>query len=343
MANPIQLPQGNTPWHGPRPWKVALVIVVLGGLTVAMLYYGKDLVGNIVGLFLDLKPSATKTAGGGAMENTTYIKESSNGVVPGAPIDPKVAKREDALLKALEDSKAANERLMKRLEALEDGRKQKEVTPTKAEKPPTLKRAPGIRISHEPEATNRLMQQYVLAAGATKIPCQIETAMNSAVGTSHFTAKVTRPVMDTRTMRHELISQNDTILGKDDGANLVFGNEKLPTFSLTLARHHDPVNPIDLGSSPVTDQVGENGLASEVNHHWWRNIGAAFIVGALNAGRQVITQEIASEAGTVIVAPNQYMTQKLNRAIDTRPTIKVYAGDLCNVLLLQNLTLSEVL
>src|SRR5712691_2970693 len=83
--------------------------------------------------------------------------------------------------------------------------------------------------AHTPKST-----EYTLAPGATKLPCIIETAMNSDVE-GYFTAKVSTNVYDTATGRHLLVPQGSTILGHDQSSTLLYGNERLPTISLTLA------------------------------------------------------------------------------------------------------------
>lgn len=186
---------------------------------------------------------------------------------------------------------------------------------------------------------------YALTPGATKLPCVVETAMNSDVQ-SHFTAKVRNDVYDTATGHRLLVPQGSTILGEYKSASLVFGNERLPSFSLTLALRDG--RSVDLGESPVMNQEGMAGLVSRVNHHWWRNIVAILIMGVLRGGQQAVITEIGSSTGAGAVASgigsttSQFGQQKLNRAIDTRPTIEVDAGSLCQVLLLKPLRLPAV-
>jgi type IV secretion system protein VirB10 len=98
---------------------------------------------------------------------------------------------------------------------------------------------------------------YGLAPGATKLPCIVETAINSDVE-GYFTAKVSSNVYDTATGRHLLVPQGSTILGHDQSSILLYGNERLPTISLTLALPDGRA--VDLGQAPVTDQQGVAGL-----------------------------------------------------------------------------------
>jgi type IV secretion system protein TrbI len=181
-----------------------------------------------------------------------------------------------------------------------------------------------------------------LAPSATKIPCQVETAINSDVE-GYLTAKVTSAIYDTATGKHLLIPQNSTILGHDQSNNLLFGNEQLPTVSLTLALPDG--RSVEFGNAPITDQQGVAGLTGKVNNHWWRLLGAVFVGGALRGGQQVIQTEIATQGGaTPIVGgiagqANTLAQQRVGRAMDTRPTIEVAAGQLCTVLLIKPLHL----
>jgi type IV secretion system protein VirB10 len=183
---------------------------------------------------------------------------------------------------------------------------------------------------------------YVLAPGATKLPCEIETAMNSDVE-GHFTAKVTTNVYDTASGRHLLVPQGSTILGHDQSSTLLYGNERLPTISLTLALPDG--RDVDLGHAPITDQQGVMGLTGDVNNHWGRLFGAIFIGGALRGGQQAIQAGMAQAGGAGQVASgvasvgSQAGIQRAGRALDTRPTITVDSGQICNVLLIKPLKL----
>jgi type IV secretion system protein VirB10 len=167
--------------------------------------------------------------------------------------------------------------------------------------------------------------------------------MNSDTGET-FTAKVTTPVYDTATGRQLLIPQNSTILGQYDGGGLLYGNERLPTVGLLLTLPNG--TSVELGPSPVTDQVGTSGVASEVNQHWGRLFGAVFIGGALRGGAQALQTGLvgagpAAQVGSGIAQSGAVAIQRQQgRALDTRPTILVHAGELCQVLLVKPLQLA---
>ena len=210
--------------------------------------------------------------------------------------------------------------------------------------PPPKPHATMLFVAHDvkegpakPSAT-----AYTLAPGATKLPCLVETAINSDVE-GYFTAKVSANVYDTATGRHLLVPQGSTILGHDQSRTLLYGNERLPTISLTLALPDG--RSVDLGQAPVTDQQGVAGLTGRVNQHYWRLFGAVFIGGALRGGMQALQLQTAWAAGAGQVAAgiaatgNQATQQRLGRALDTRPTIEVDSGQLCQVLLTKPLHL----
>jgi type IV secretory pathway VirB10-like protein len=226
---------------------------------------------------------------------------------------------------------------------LEVLKNRKDPTPPPAKAPAQPKKRSMLFVSHElKEESTPPPNTYSLAPGATKIPCQVETAINSDVE-GYLTAKVTSAVYDTATGQHLLIPQNSTILGHDKSNNLVFGNERLPMISLTLAFRDG--RSVELGEAPITDQQGVAGLTGEVNNHWWRLLGAVFVGGSLRAGQQVVQTEIASQGGMAPAAgafagtANQAFQPRVTRAMDTRPTITVEAGQLCTVLLTKPLQL----
>jgi type IV secretory pathway VirB10-like protein len=185
------------------------------------------------------------------------------------------------------------------------------------------------------------VHEYVLAPG-TFLPCQVETVMNSDVE-GYFTAKVDSNVYDTKTGQWLLVPQGSTIVGNDQSKSLVYGNERMDTVSLTLSfpdgRH------VDLGRAPVTDQQGVAGLTGEVDQHYWRLFGAVFIGGALKGGATAMQTAMTSASGAgqitsgIATLGNQATSNVVGPMLNTRPTIIVHAQQLCNVLLVHELSL----
>jgi type IV secretion system protein VirB10 len=140
-----------------------------------------------------------------------------------------------------------------------------------------------------------------------------------------------------------LVPQGSTILGYDQSSQLLYGSERMDTISLTLTLPDGRT--VDLGRAPVTDQQGIAGLTGRVDQHYWRLFGAVFIGGALKGGMTAMQTAMTSAAGAGQVATgiasvgNQATNRVIGPLLNTRPTIEVDAGQLCNVLLLQPLHL----
>jgi len=100
-----------------------------------------------------------------------------------------------------------------------------------------------------------------------------------------------------------------------------------------------------LGHAPVTEQQRVAGLTGKVDQHFWRLFGAVLIGGAWRGGTQAVQLETARAgpvgqvAGGIAGTGSQATQQRLGRALDTRPTIQVESGQLCQLLLIKPLTL----
>jgi type IV secretion system protein TrbI len=178
----------------------------------------------------------------------------------------------------------------------------------------------------------------------TYIPCQLETVLHSEIP-GYFTVKTTRPVYDTRTGRHQLIPQGQRMGAKAETADLLFGNERIPTFGVSFTRADG--RHVDLGKAPIMDAQGTNGLRGEIDNHVWRLVWTSVFIGGLRGGQEVLQRELGQAgAGPIASGITQEgankAQQRLGRAQDTRPTIIAAAGELCNVLLPKGLELPEI-
>lgn len=215
-------------------------------------------------------------------------------------------------------------------------------------KPQPPAKAPGslLFVEHQIKDTPALPKanEFTLAAGS-KIPCLTEASINSEIP-GVFTAKVSTNVYDSKTGKHLLVAQGSTILGAAHGDVLLFGNERVPTTTLTL--NFSDGRSVELGTAPITDQEGVIGLTGIVDNHWWRLVGAVFIGGALRGGTQALQTAIAQQAGVGQIAAgyssvaNQALSPRIGRALDTRPTIRILGGQMCNVIVTKPLSLAAM-
>jgi type IV secretory pathway VirB10-like protein len=276
-----------------------------------------------------------------------YPKVEEKVVAQAAAPEPPPADPNGPRLNALErQNKAILDALERQSKALEELKHPAAPRgPTTPAKPVTKPAPPGapLHIVNKPDTLTSLsaVKEYTLAPGATKLPCTIETAMNSDVE-GYFTAKVNTNVYDTATGRHLLVPQGSTILGNDQSSKLVYGNERMDTVSLKLTLPDG--RSVDLGKAPVTDEQGIAGLTGSVDQHYLRLIGAVLIQGALRGGATAVSSAAAGAAGGQVITGvastgAQTGTTITGPLLNTRPTIKVAAGQLCNVLLLSELKL----
>jgi type IV secretory pathway VirB10-like protein len=261
------------------------------------------------------------------------------------PIPPAVAKAEVAKAERTDDARwKEQEAFNKRLMALMKQRNQ--THERAAEKPKPVKYAMPMfldnKLELKPSASS--VPEYLLGVGSY-LPCEVETAVNSEVQ-GYFVANVTQTVWDTATGHRALVSQGSKILGNTQSNKLVFGNERLDTVSLKLRLPSG--KDVDLGNAPVTDEQGQAGLTGDVNRHLMRIYGAVFITGVLKGGTQAMQQAMAQAGGANQVAVSvagsgaQVTNRLAGPLIDTRPTIKVAAGQMCQVIILEALKLPAV-
>jgi type IV secretory pathway VirB10-like protein len=346
-------PRDLGPRHTPvaaRPPRMPLLKLAVLALGLAGALAGAYYAAKRYGLLTPVPPAgqaASRQNGNGVVSRITYPDRPKPAVDTRDALKDELARLRvqveqdrQAAARARQAEALERQALLKRLEALS-----KRPPPQPAAPPtqtPAVKRAPMLFTTHERREDAPQAGTFRLAPGATTLPCQVETAVNSEVG-GHFTLKVTRGVWDTATGQHLLVPQGSTVLGHDEAADLVFGHERLPTYALTLALPNG--ESVDLGKAPVTDQIGQTGLVSDVNHHWLRNYGAVIISGVLRGGQQVLQTEVAQGGGVgqlgagIGQSANQVGQQKLGKAIDTRPTITVDPGEVCHVLLVKPLRL----
>lgn len=254
---------------------------------------------------------------------------------PPPPVDEE-ARRELRRLQKQQDERDEQHR-----KALEDIRKLlAEKKPAPEKKP--LKRPPLGFLSRERKAEAGHEEDLMLAPG-TFIQGTLQTTLNSEIE-GHFTIKTSRPVMDSVTGQTVVIPQGQSIVAKDTSSALLFGNERIPTFAVTLSLPGG--KSVDLGDAPVMDATGTNGLTGIVDNHIWRLVWTSILKGGLQGGQQMLQQVIASENGGAIAAGimqqgNAITQQRIGRAQDTRPTIIAEAGQIVNVLVIKPIRIAS--
>lgn len=261
-------------------------------------------------------------------------------VQPPPPPDTRI----DDLLRLMRQQELRDAQIHAQLQKELDALKQQKPSTGQTEKPKVLKHQPMMyKQFAQPETTKATEPLYTLAPG-TFLPCQVVTAVNSETG-STFVAETTVPVYASPRKNHQklLVPQGSKIMGAYDGGSLVHGSDRLPTVALSLVI--DGGQPLDLGQAPITDGIGQNGLVTRIDQHWWRLAKAVLIGGALRGGAQAV--QVATAGGGpaaqvsagIAQSGSQAATSKTNWAIDVRPTIWADPGAQCTVIVTQALEL----
>jgi type IV secretion system protein VirB10 len=319
---------------------VALIVIAMGLVVGGGLWFL-----HAYGRKVTTKPVETTMSPGWMKQGITYPPDAQKTAQAiDAPPDrsAEILRQLAALQQQLAEQQAAIEALKRKPSTVINNQAAQaaKAAPVKEHRPPGTM----LHISHDlkepPPGPG--VAEYTLAPGATKLPCQIETVINSDVE-GYFICKVTTNVYDTATGRHLLVPQGSSILGNTQSSQLLYGSERMDTISLTLTLPDGRT--VDLGHAPVTDQAGVAGLTGDVNHHYWRLFGAVFIGGALKGGMTAMSTAMTSAAGAGQVASgiagvgNQAVNRAVTPVLNIRPTIITEAGQLANVLLLKPLHL----
>jgi type IV secretory pathway VirB10-like protein len=325
---------------------VAALVLIFGGLI------GTFLVARWAGWLEPVRPATRyDTDGQAGIKSTIKYPVEPKALIPAANgVDPD-AEWKRTVNRRLAEHEAKLRDHESRIKTLEERMKGHKPPPTPQAqaqaqvpaKPKVYRSMQFVSNKVEPKTVED-PDTYLLAPGATKLACTVETAMHSDVE-SYFTAKLRHDIYDTATGTHLLAPQGSTILGRYHSQQLLYGNERLPTTSLTLALPNG--TSVDLGDAPVMDGTGQAGLVSRVNQHYWRLFSSIIIMGVLRGGQQAIqTQMTATDpsgavASGIAGAANQAGQLRIGPALNTKPTITVEAGEPCNVLLIQPLSLPD--
>jgi type IV secretory pathway VirB10-like protein len=327
---------------------VAALVLIFGGLV------GSSLVARWAGWLEPVRPATRyDTDGQAGIKSTIKYPVEPKALIPAANgVDPDAEwKRTVNRRLAEHDAKLRDHE--SRIATLEELMKGKKPPPTQAPAQAQAQQPPKPKVYRSMQfVSNKIEPKKVedpethrLAAGQ-KLPCTVETSVNSDVTDSYFTAKVRNDIYDTDTGYALLVPQGSTIVGKYHSSQLLYGNERLPTTSLRLAiLNRDAV---EIGDAPVVDQKGQAGLVSRVDQHYWRLFSAVVIMGVLRGGQQALQYQLGANDPAAAIASgmagsaNQVGQMRIGPALNTKPTIEVDAGEQCNLLLVKDLKLPAV-
>jgi type IV secretory pathway VirB10-like protein len=298
----------------------------------------------IVGaLYLFFRGTKPRDLRFGTSTPAAHVSPLADGWVQGLPDQPMAPEPQPKPQPPVdEEARRELRRLQKQQEERDEQHRKalEEIRKLLAEKKPastpkTIKRPPLGFLGRERKEAEGYESRPTLLPGIF-IQGTLQTTLNSEVE-GYFTIKTTRPVFDS-TGQVMIIPQGHSIVAKDTSSALLFGNERIPTFAMSISLPGD--QSVDLGEAPVLDATGTNGLTGEVNNHVWRIVWTSLLKGGLQGGQQMLQQVVANENGGAIASGivqqgNAVTQQRLGRAQDTRPTIIAAAGQVVNVLVIK--------
>ncbi len=186
--------------------------------------------------------------------------------------------------------------------------------------------------------------EHELFAGSI-IPAVMITGINSDLP-GEITAQVRQNVYDSLKPALVLIPQGARLIGQYSSA-VAYGQQRV------LVAWNRLINPngstIALQGMPGTDGMGQAGMNDQVDNHYMRIFGSAFLISMLGVGEQLSQPQNSS----ILTAPsvgqqaaaasamelNNVGTQVLQKNLNIQPTLVIRPGYLFNVLVTRTMIL----
>ncbi|WP_426107821.1 TrbI/VirB10 family protein [Massilia sp. TSP1-1-2] len=199
------------------------------------------------------------------------------------------------------------------------------------------------RLESQPEAPR---SPYELRAGFV-IPATLISGINSELP-GQIMGQVSHDVYDTPRGKYTLIPQGSRLVGSYT-SDVAFGQSRI------LIGWQRIIFPdgkaMDIGSMPGADSAGYAGLKDQVNNHYVRLFGSAFLMSAVTAGvamsqpdrattnsrptaSSAMSEALGQQLGTVTA---QLIAKNLNVA----PTLEIRPGYRFNVMVTKDMTFSK--
>lgn len=189
---------------------------------------------------------------------------------------------------------------------------------------------------------------YELRAGFVA-PAMLISGINSALP-GQIVAQISRDVYDTATGRHVLIPQGSRLVG-------TYSSEVNYGQSRVLVAWQRIVFPdaraIDIGAMPGADSAGYAGFTDQVNNHYLRLFGSAFLMSAITAGISMSQNNAGARAGGNRQRASDAMSEALGqqlgqvtaqmiaRNLNIAPTIEIRPGYRFNVIVTKDLAFAR--
>ena len=184
--------------------------------------------------------------------------------------------------------------------------------------------------------------KYEIRAGMV-IPATLISGINSDLP-GQLTAQVSQNVWDTATGKYLMIPQGTRLVGTYASA-VAYGQERVMMAWQRLI--FPDGRTLDIGAMPGADMAGFSGAHDQVNNHWFKMLGAAFLMSGITAAVSVsvdnntsstdstkmsdtMRESLASQFGTVI-------ENVIQKNLNISPTLEIRPGYRFNVIVTKDM------
>lgn len=195
-----------------------------------------------------------------------------------------------------------------------------------------------------PERVKPKMGQHELAAGSV-IPAVLLTGINSDLP-GVITAQVRQTIYDTFDESTVVIPQGTRVVGRYS-SQVAYGQERVLVAWDELIMPNG--NRINIRGMPGADGIGQAGFNDQVDAHFWRIWGSAFMVSMLGVGVQLSQPQnssyqnapTASQQASAAAANslNQAGSKVLDKNMNLSPTLTVRPGYAFNIIINKSIML----
>lgn len=188
---------------------------------------------------------------------------------------------------------------------------------------------------------------FVLRAGFV-LPGIMISGVNSDLP-GQLMAQVSQDVYDTATGNHLLIPQGSRLVGQY-ASSVAYGQERVMVAWQRIVFPDGKA--MDIGAMQGADGSGYSGFKDQVNHHFWRIFGSAFLMSVVTAGvemsqdngNQDLTQ--SRRAGDALSEAlgqqlGQATAQMIMRNLNIAPTIEIRPGYRFNVMVSKDMVFTK--
>jgi type IV secretion system protein VirB10 len=180
------------------------------------------------------------------------------------------------------------------------------------------------------------LSPYELKVG-TVIPATLISGINSDLP-GQVIASVSQNVYDSATGSHLLLPQGAKLYGVYD-SNVSYGQDRL-LMAWTRVNYPDGTT-LELDGMGGIDAQGYAGFEDQVDHHYWKIFGNAFILGMITGATEAGVSDNNSDDNTTAESVSNGVAEQfaetgstlIEKNLDVQPTIKIRNGYKFNVML----------